>query len=158
MAEEERGARGRALRIRGLRQRWIVNSIMPILILLGLLVALFSAGISSYYYGTMQDGLEKQARAEAGAFNDYFMDNGYTEYLQRATQATTNFTDKDRIELQFINSAGRVQVSSTSSLKTGVKPGTDEISRAISQKESAVFQGRDPETGESIMAVSAPLV
>ena len=37
MAEEERGARGRALRIRGLRQRWIVNSIMPILILLGLL-------------------------------------------------------------------------------------------------------------------------
>ena len=158
MAEDERGARGRALRIRGLRQRWIVNSIMPILILLGLLVALFSAGISSYYYGTMQDGLEKQARAEAGAFNDYFMDNGYTEYLQRATQATTNFTDKDRIKLQFINSAGRVQVSSTSSLKTGVKPGTDEISRAISQKESAVFQGRDPETGESIMAVSAPLV
>ena len=57
MAEEERGARGRALRVRGLRQRWIVNSIMPILILLGLLVTLFSAGISSYYYGIMRDGL-----------------------------------------------------------------------------------------------------
>ena len=125
MAEEERGARGRALRVRGLRQRWIVNSIMPILILLGLLVALFSAGISSYYYGTMQDGLEKQARAEAGAFNDYFMDNGYAEYYQSAVKSTDSFEERDRIELQFINSAGRVQVSSTSSLKTGAKPGTD---------------------------------
>ena len=158
MAEEERGARGRALRVRGLRQRWIVNSIMPILILLGLLVTLFSAGISSYYYGIMRDGLEKQATAEAGAFNDYFMDNGYTEYLQRAIQSTTSFTDKDRIELQFINSAGRIQVSSTSSLKTGLKPGTEEISQAITQKETKVFQGQDPETGESIMAVSAPLI
>lgn len=158
MAEEERGARGRALRVRGLRQRWIVNSIMPILILLGLLVTLFSAGISSYYYGIMRDGLEKQATAEADAFNDYFMDNGYTEYLQRAIQSTTSFTDKDRIELQFINSAGRIQVSSTSSLKTGLKPGTEEISQAITQKETKVFQGQDPETGESIMAVSAPLI
>ena len=158
MAEEERGARGRALRVRGLRQRWIVNSIMPILILLGLLVTLFSAGISSYYYGIMRDGLEKQATAEAGAFNDYFIDNGYTKYLQRAIQSTTSFTDKDRIELQFINSAGRIQVSSTSSLKTGLKPGTEEISQAITQKETKVFQGQDPETGESIMAVSAPLI
>ncbi len=158
MAEEEREAKWNTLRVRGLRQRWIVNSIMPVLLLLALLVTLFSAGISSYYYGTMKDGMEKQARAEAGAFNDYFMDNGYTEYLQRAAQSTANFADKERIELQFVNSAGRIQVSSTSSLKNGIKPGTDEITRAMAQKECAVFQGRDPETGENIMAVSAPLV
>lgn len=158
MAEEEREAKWNTLRVRGLRQRWIVNSIMPVLVLLALLVTLFSAGISSYYYGTMKDGMEKQARAEAGAFNDYFMDNGYTEYLQRAAQSTANFADKERIELQFVNSAGRIQVSSTSSLKNGIKPGTDEITRAMAQKECAVFQGRDPETGENIMAVSAPLV
>lgn len=143
MAEEEREAKWNTLRVRGLRQRWIVNSIMPVLVLLALLVTLFSAGISSYYYGTMKDGMEKQARAEAGAFNDYFMDNGYTEYLQRAAQSTANFADKERIELQFVNSAGRIQVSSTSSLKNGIKPGTDEITRAMAQKECAVFQGRD---------------
>ena len=156
MSEEQKNRRG-ALRVRGLRQRWVTSSIVPVLILLALLVTLFSAGVSNYYYGAMRDGLEQQARAEAGAFNDYFMDNGYAEYLQRATQSTTDFADKDRIELQFINSVGRIQVSSTSSLKNGISPGTDEIFRAIFQQEMQVFQGRDPETGENIMAVSSPL-
>ena len=156
MGEEQNNRRG-ALRVRGLRHRWVTSSIVPVLILLALLVTLFSAGVSNYYYGAMRDGLEQQARAEAGAFNDYFMDNGYAEYLQRATQSTTDFADKDRIELQFINSVGRIQVSSTSSLKNGISPGTDEIFRAIFQQEMQVFQGRDPETGENIMAVSSPL-
>ena len=155
---EERGIKWKTLRIQGLRQRWVFNSIMPVLLMLVLLVTLFSVGISSYYYGTMQDGLMKQARAEAGAFNDYFMDNGFAEYLQRATQSTTNFEDKDRIELQFINGAGRIQVSSTSSLKNGIKPGTPDIEQAIAQQDCVAFQGRDPETGENIMAVSAPLM
>ena len=126
---EERASKWKALRIRGLRQRWVVNSIMPVAVMLVLLVTLFSVGISSYYYGTMQDGLMKQARAEAGAFNDYFMDNGFAEYLQRATQSTTNFEDKDRIELQFLSSAGRIQVSSTSSLKTASSPARRRSSR-----------------------------
>ena len=155
---EERGIKWKTLRIQGLRQRWVFNSIMPVLLMLVLLVTLFSVGISSYYYGTMQDGLMKQARAEAGAFNDYFMDNGFAEYLQRATQSTTNFEDKDRIELQFINGAGRIQVSSTSSLKNGIKPGTPDIEQAIAQQDCVAFQGRDPETGENILAVSAPLM
>ena len=144
-------------RVRGLRRRWVTGSIVPVLILLALVVALFSAGVSNYYYGAMQDGLVQQARAEAGAFNDYFMDNGYAEYLQKATQSTTDFTNKDRIELQFINSVGRIQVSSTSSLKTGISPGTDDIHQAISQQDTKVFMGKDPETGERIMAVSSPL-
>ena len=155
---EERKIRWKTLRIQGLRQRWVFNSIMPVLLMLVLLVTLFSVGISSYYYGTMQDGLMKQARAEAGAFNDYFMDNGFAEYLQQATQSTTNFEDKDRIELQFINGAGRIQVSSTSSLKNGIKPGTPDIEQAIAQQDCVAFQGRDPETGENILAVSAPLM
>ena len=154
---DEKIVKGKSLRVRGLRQRWILNSIMPVLSVLVLIVALVFVAIPSYYYSAIQEGLAKQARAEADAFNDYFMDNGYTEYLQRATQATLDFADKDRIELQFLNSSGRVQLSSTSSLKSGTKPGTDEISRAILQKEAEVFRGQDPETGEHILSVSAPL-
>ena len=144
-------------RARGLRRRWVTNSILPVLLLLAVVATMFSAGVSNYYYGAMRDGLVQQARAEAGAFNDYFMDNGYAEYLQRANQSTSDFTNKDRIELQFINSVGRIQVSSTSGLKTGISPGTDDITQAISGQETRVFQGRDPESGERIMAVSSPL-
>ena len=47
---------------------------------------------------------------------------------------------------------------STSGLTAGSSPGTSDITRAITNQEITPFQGRDPETGEKIMAVSAPLL
>ena len=156
MTEDEKTKKWKALRIRGLRQRWIVNTIMPVLVLLVLIVTLFSAGVSSYYYSSVRDGLEKQAQAMAGAFNDYFM-TSYTEYYQMAVQTTDSFEDKDRIELQFIDSSGSVQTS-TSGLKAGTFPGTSDIRQAIQDGEMRPYQGRDPETGENILSVSYPLL
>lgn len=153
----EKNARWKALRLRGLRQRWIFNTVMPILLVLLLIVVLFSAGVSNYYYGTMLKGLETRAQALANSFNEYFMDNGYSGYYQKAVQSAESFEDKNIIELQFINARGRIEVS-TSGLTAGTSPGTDDINRAISDNEMKPFQGRDPETGESIMAVSHPLV
>lgn len=153
---EEKIQKGKSLRVRGLRQRWILNAVMPVLAVILLTVVLFSVGISSYYYMSMRDGLEKQAQAMAGAFEDYFMDGGYAGYIKKAQQTTDTFEDKKRIELQFISTSGRIQVSS-SSLTAGTFPGTDDISRAIAQNQKTYFQGRDPETGEDILAVCYPL-
>nr|WP_325196311.1 HAMP domain-containing sensor histidine kinase [uncultured Oscillibacter sp.] len=158
MAEEEKNLKRKALRLRGLRQRWIFNTVLPVLVLLILTVVLFSVGVSNYYYNSMRDGLEKQAQAQAGAFNDYFMDNGFDSYYQKAVQAASDYADKDRIELQFLYSNnGRIMVS-TSGLTAGTAPGTDDITQAISQNRMRSFQGKDPETGEMILAVSHPLV
>ena len=52
----------KATRVRSLRQRWIVNSVVPIFVLLALIVGGVSLGISNYYYKGMLDGLERQAR------------------------------------------------------------------------------------------------
>ena len=147
----------RAFRLRGLRRRWVLNTVLPVSALLIVVVGLFSVGISSYYFGTMQKGLETRAQAVAGSFNEYFMDNGYSNYYQKAVQSAETFEDKDYIELQFISSNGRIQVS-TSGLTAGSSPGTSDISTAISENRMAAFQGLDPETGEKIMAVSHPLV
>ena len=156
MAKRKKTQRWNALRVRGLRQRWIINTVTPVLILLVLIVTLFSAGVSSYYYGTMQKGLEERVKALSSSFNEYFMDNGYTEYYQMAVKSADTFEERDRIELQFINSAGRIQVS-TSGLTAGTSPGTSDIDEAITQNDTRAFQGRDPETGENILSVSAPL-
>ncbi len=153
---EEKNFKWRALQLRGLRQRWIFNTVMPVFILILLIVVLFSTGVSSYYYGTMQKGLETRAQAIANSFNEYFMDNGYVGFYPKAVQAADSFEDKDRIELQFIGSSGRIQVS-TSGLTAGTSPGTSDITQAIETAEMAPFRGRDPETGENIMAVSHPL-
>ena len=152
----EKEQRWKSLRLRGLRQRWIFNSILPIGALLVLVVALFSAGVSNYYYGTMQKGLETRAQALANSFNEYFMDNGFSSYYQKAVQSAESFEDKNLIELQFIGSSGRIQVS-TSGLTAGSFPGTDDILQALQENRMAPYHGRDLETEEEILAVSCPL-
>ena len=154
MAEEKK--RRKSLRLRGLRQKWVLNTVMPVGALLIIIVMLFSVGVSNYYYGSIQKGLESRAQAIANSFNEYFMDSGYSSYYQKAVQAAESFEDKERIELQFIGSSGRIQVS-TSGLTAGTYPGTEDITEALRLNEMRRFRGADPETGESIMAVSHPL-
>ncbi len=155
--EEKRNIRWTGPRLRGLRQRWLLNTVTPIFLVLALIVVLFSAGVSSYYFGTMQKGLESRAQAIANSFNEYFMGSGYNNYYQKAVHSAESFEDKNRIELQFINGSGRILVS-TSGLTAGTSPGTEDIGRALSENQAVTFRGRDPETGESIMAVSHPLI
>ena len=153
---EEKTRKLSVLRLRGLRQRWLFNTVLPIALLLGFIAVAFFAGISNYYYATMQKGLESRAQAMATSFNEYFMDNGYRSYYQKATQTAEGFEDKARIELQFLNSGGRVEVS-TSGLTAGISPGTEDIA-AAQENRVVPFRGEDPETGETIMAVSYSLI
>ena len=153
----ERNQKRKAMRVRSLRQRWILNSALPVFMLLALAVGGMSIGVSNYYYKGMLDGLERQARAQAGAFIDYFMDQGFANYLQRANQAISDYTDKERVELQFLSSTGGIQASSTSNLTVGTHPGTEDISRAVETNKISYYRGADPKTGEQILAVSHPL-
>ena len=153
---DEKLQRWSALRLKGLRKRWLFNTILPVSLVLVALVVVFAGGITNYYYATMQKGLESRAQAMADSFNEYFMDNGYRSYYQKATQTVESFEDKGRIELQFLNSSGRIEVS-TSGLTAGSSPGTEDINQAR-DNQMWPFQGEDPETGEKIMAVSHPLI
>ena len=42
----------RSLHIRGLRRRWLVNAVVPILLLVLLAVALYTVGSAQYYYNS----------------------------------------------------------------------------------------------------------
>ena len=53
----EQNQKRKAVRVRSLRQRWILNSVVPVFALLALIVAGVSLGISNYYYQGMLDGL-----------------------------------------------------------------------------------------------------
>ena len=147
----------KVLRMRGLRQRWLMNTVLPIFLLLTTLVALCSTGVSNYFYSSMQKGLETRAQVLTNSFNEYFMSSGYNSYYKKAVQAAESFEDKDRIELQFLSSSGRIEVSSAG-LTAGSTPETSDIQTALSQNAMAPYQGTDPETGEKIMAVSHPLL
>ena len=143
------------LRVESLRQRWMVSIIMPVFGLLVAALLLFSAGILNYYYQSIITNLTEKAQTAADWMNNDVV-GSYGEYYQVAADYTRNDESKDRLELQFINAAGRIQASSYG-ITTGTLPRTSDVEEAMSSGEPRAFQGSDPVTGERIIAVSAPL-
>ena len=142
-------------RVRGLRRRWLTGSIGPVAAILLLVGVLISVGFASNYYNSARSTLRAKAAAGADYFNAYVM-TGYKEYYRSATLYAATFEDGDRIELQFLNSSGRVEVT-TRGLTAGTYPGPSEISRAVESGTVQDFVGRDSVTGERIIAASSLL-
>lgn len=107
-------------RVQGLRRRWLAGSIGPVAAILLLVGALISVGFASNYYNSARSTLRAKAAAGADYFNTYVM-IGYKEYYRSATLYAATFDDRDHIELQFLNSSGRVEVT-TRGLTAGTIP------------------------------------
>ena len=142
-------------RVQGLRRRWLAGSIGPVAAILLLVGVLISVGFASNYYNSARSTLRAKASSGADYFNTYVM-TGYKEYYRSATLYAATFDESDRIELQFLNSAGRVEVT-TRGLTAGTYPGTSEIARAVETGTVQDFVGRDETTGERILAASSLL-
>lgn len=144
------------IEITGLRKRWLVSSLSPIFVVALLIAGTFCVVMANYYYNMMLDGLKTRA-AHA---SEYFSSNAVTnfrEFYQSASSFASEFSERDIMELQFINSSGRIMASSYG-LTAGMAPGTPDIINAFQTKKIEPFRGVDPHTGEHIMSVCAPLL
>ncbi len=150
--------RGR-VQLRGLRRRWITNSVGPIVLVLVLAGLLTAITLRTNLYAQARSTLEAKAASGADYFSAYNM-GSYSEYYRRAAQYTVDFTAGDSlsksVELQFINSKRQVELS-TRGVVAGSTPVTSEVRRAMETGQTESFTGRDPLTGEKILAVSSPL-
>lgn len=142
-------------KVQGLKRRWITGSIGPVVVVLLLVGVLISVGFASNYYSSARSTLRAKAAAGADYFNTYVM-TSYREYYRSATVYAAAFDDGDRIELQFLSSNGRVEIS-TQGLAAGTYPNTPEIVKALETGTVQDYVGRDSETGERILAVSSLL-
>ena len=140
-------------RAMGIRQRWMVNSLSVVLFVVLLGVSAFSLAMSSFYYSTMSSDLEARATMATRSFRNFTE----TEYNNRAASYVAEFEEKGKLEIQFINPFGRIQYSSYG-LTAGTTPGTADITGAIENKTLTPWTGNDPNTGEHIMCVAAPIV
>ena len=142
--------------INGITRRWLFSNVFVFIVIIFIFVAVFAVSIYGYYHSSVQTGLETKAQTATDFFASYITKT-YAEYYDSAYQYATDFEDADDIELQFINTSGKVVVSSYST-PAGTAPGTQDITQALSRGEISVWQGRSNSTGERIMAVSAPMV
>ena len=141
------------IKIRGIRRRWLANSISVVLFMVVLAVVAFSVSMSRYYYDAMEEGLKARANSAASFFRNYTQ----TEYRKTAKNYVDTFGEKSRLELQFIEPDGSILYSSYG-LTAGTMPETPDITRAFEQAVLHPWRGRDPSTGERIMTVTAPVL
>ena len=141
------------VKIRGIRKRWLVNSLAVVMALLVAILIILSTALRSYYYSNMENGLTVRAENMARGFGRY----SAAEFRSAAQSAADGFEEKSVLELQFLDVNGVVFVTSRG-LTVGMTPDTPDISAALENQRSAPWRGSDPATGERIMAVTTPVV
>ena len=141
------------VKIRGIRRRWLINSVGVVFLVLAVALGTFAAATWSYYYTTTMNDLKRQASDDAAGFASYTR----SQYWTNAQNAVQQFENKTKLELQFLDVTGAVQYSSND-LAAGTMPGTPDIQEALTNLTAAVWMGSDPDTGERIVAASAPIL
>ncbi len=140
----------------GLRKRWLINTACVVFSLGLVCVMAVTASFAAYYYSNMQSDLEDRAKTTTEFFANY-LDQNYNSYYQSCITYAQTFEDRDHLELQFINVQGDL-VASSYGPWSGQAPNTPEIRDAVQKRGAIPFVGRDPSTGERIIAVSSPMI
>lgn len=141
---------------KSIRSRWIGNTVSTFCVLGLLCVLLITGTFGAYYYSSMRSDMYAKAMQTSQFFANYIGQN-YDDYYQSCVTYAQTFDMSGRLELQFINADGLLVASSYGHL-AGRSPATSEIADAISNRSIKTFTGRDPITGEQIIAVSGPMI
>ena len=141
------------VKIRGIRRRWLINSVGVVFLVLAVALGTFAAATWSYYYTTTMNDLKRQASDDAAGFASYTR----SQYWTNAQNAVQQFENKTKLELQFLDVTGAVQYSSND-LAAGTTPNTPDIQSALNNWDASAWMGCDPQTGERIVAASAPII
>ncbi len=139
-----------------LRSRWLSNMLTVFCIFSIVCIIGITGTFAVYYYSNMRSDMMSRASQTSQFFSGYISQN-YEDYYQSCVSYAQTFELSGSMELQFINTDG-VLVASSYGPWAGKSPSTSEIAKAIRQRQSEPFIGRDPDTGEHILAVSCPMV
>ena len=140
----------------GIERRWFVNNVGVIMLLVAACVLGVIVSLAAYYDTNLRSGLENKAKTTTDFFSNY-ISQSYKEYYQSCIKFAQTFEEKDKLELQFISANGKLVASSYGKF-AGRSPSTPEIQQAIDSRQIRHYKGRNPLTGERILAVSSPMI
>ena len=140
----------------GLRRRWLTKTVSIICALGVVCVLAVTAAFAAFYYSNMDSDMRERAQSTADFFASH-EEEGQGDLYQSCVNYASTFEDGEDIEVQFINTDGSLAASSAFT-RTGTPAKTEEIREAIQTRSICSYLGKDPESGERIMAVSAPMI
>lgn len=135
-----------------IRTKLNYNFVVIIVITIVIFEAIFTYGIHAFYYTNIEQVLLERMSTTLSVYDTY---RGYENLGSTAKFILENEAVPDYVEAQVIALDGRI-VESTSRYRSREPVSTDDF---ISAKtgETTVWRGKNPETSEYIMAVSAPI-
>lgn len=134
----------------GITKRWIFNILSVIIFIIICVVLCLSYMIGTYYYNNVQQSISARFTELNNVFTDESTDTT-TDFLSTAQKYIEDFPEKEQMELQSVNSIGRITLTSTGFLpdKKEKMPDLDEaLHNGIGE---AITTGQ-LSTGEDIMA------
>ena len=143
-------------KVRGLRQRWLINTVGVIFALGMVCVMAVTAIFAVHYYSDMDADLKMQASTASRFFSEC-LDREQDDFLISCREFVARYAGDEPMEVQFLDAAGLILAASS---ETGVatSPNTSEIQEAISTRGPRSYLGQDPVTERHIMAASCPVI
>lgn len=136
---------------KGISKRWLINTFGVVLAIIILLVVTLSVAVHSLCYSTVEAALTDQSAALTEVFPDYIAEST-DSFVYDASAYATDFEYKDEMEVEVINSTGRIVMTSTGFGSDEQKlPDFEDATKAGSG--TARYVGRSS-SGEKVMAIS----
>lgn len=140
----------------GLRRRWLWNT-AAVVASVGLVCALAVTVLFALTdYSNLHANLRLRAETAAKALNGV-QNQEYEDFYQTCLDAVQSFSQRNTLEVQFVDPEGNV-LSTSYGIPTTSALETPEIAEAVRTRGAQDYFGKDPETGKRILAVSAPII
>ena len=143
-------------KVRGLRQRWLINTVGVIFALGMVCVMAVTAIFAVHYYSDMDADLKMQASTASRFFSEC-LDREQDDFLISCREFVARYAGDEPMEVQFLDASGLI-LAASSETGVGTSPNTSEIQEAISTRGPRSYLGQDPATGRHIMAASCPVI
>jgi len=137
---------------KGITKRWLINTFGVVLAIIVLLVVCLSVAVHSLCYSTVENALIARCDELNTVFPDYYSPST-TDFTDTAAVYAAGFSYKDEMEIQVINSAGRVIQTSTGFTVGDATNMPDYREALASEQGFGKFNGR-LSSGEKVMSVT----
>lgn len=141
--------------IRSIKGRWMVNSLSLVVAILCIVVIIVAISVSGYYYLDVNQNLTNRAKTTAIFFDNYLAKD-YEQFYTNAETYVSEFNMQDKLELQILDTDGRI-IYSSSGFASGTKPVTEDVKTALSEEKTAAWSGKNGLSGEQVMSATSPI-
>lgn len=152
MKEAEKAER----RQKSFSRQWMAQSMLILSVVLFVAAGVFVFAMATTTMTGMRSNLTARTNVAVRFFNRYFYSSD-SELNAAAKAYIEDYDDKSKLEIQYLDNSGNVLYSS-SGYASGITITTDDFVSAMRNGTTSSWFGRDPVSGEDILAVSSPIV